>query len=263
MWILCAIRQAPVDFFLRGKAGGEVFGLETLGKLFQHTIDSICSMVRNCLGCLLMICSYRFFLDLYLVIEEVVCSDHSDQISVKLTVYSLLLFLQSFIHCFIQFVVTIHLLCCFCGQDIANKQTCKDLLSTFPWHQNQAKGQAKHVFVHDDPYHWYSIRSEGWQYWRWIYPLPHWHDAFEVAGLQAAGMCSNHNASCQWHSLIDWFNDTAGQRMQWYWMVSDRLLTLKLSGNVLVDLISMYHFIFSKPIMDSAFSSQLVALSSA
>ena len=67
MWILCAIRQAPVDFFLRGKAGGEVFGLETLGKLFQHTIDSICSMVRNCLGCLLMICSYRFFLDLYLV----------------------------------------------------------------------------------------------------------------------------------------------------------------------------------------------------
>ena len=46
-----------------------MFGLETLGKLFQHTIDSICSMVRNCLGCLLMICSYRFFLDLYLVIQ--------------------------------------------------------------------------------------------------------------------------------------------------------------------------------------------------
>ena len=58
-----------MDFFLRVKAGGEVFGLETLGKLFQHTIDSICSMVRNCLGCLLMICSYRFFLDLYLVIQ--------------------------------------------------------------------------------------------------------------------------------------------------------------------------------------------------
>ena len=50
MWIVCAIRQEPVDFFLRGKAGGEVFGLETLGKSFQHTSGSIRSMISYPLG---------------------------------------------------------------------------------------------------------------------------------------------------------------------------------------------------------------------